>query len=217
MDKQQIIDIIKKEKIVAIVRGVPKDKILMLADALMKGGIHCMEITLDQNSQDGYKNTLESISMLCEAYKEKLLVGVGTAMTAEQVTLAAKAGAKYVISPNVCREVIEKTNELGLVSMPGAFTPTEIADAYKMGGDLIKVFPISNIGAGYLKAVSAPLSHIPLLAVGGVQPEDIKSYTAAGAVGFGVGGNLVNKKWINEGRFDLLTQEAKRYRDAVES
>ena len=215
-DKQQMIDIIKREKLIVIVRNIPSEKIVALAESMINGGINCMEVTLDQQSDDNYKNTLQSISVLCETFGDKLFVGVGTAMTAQQVKLSAQAGAKYVISPNVCREVIEETNKHNLVSIPGALTPTEIADAYSFGADFVKVFPISNIGVDYFKAIKAPLSHIPLLAVGGVRPEIIKDYSLAGACGFGVGGNLVNKQWIADNRFDLLSNEARRYRDAVE-
>lgn len=215
MDKQQMIDIIKREKLIVIVRNIPTEKIVKLAEAMMTGGINCMEVTLDQQSDDNYKSTLDSISALCETFGDKLFVGVGTAMTAEQVKLSAQAGAKYIISPNVCREVIEETNKLDLVSIPGALTPSEIADAYAFGADFVKVFPIAGMGADYLKSIKAPLSHIPLLAVGGVSLENIRDYSRAGACGFGIGGNLVNKQWIADDRFDLLSNEAKRYRDAV--
>lgn len=216
MNKQAMIETIKKEKLIVIARGIAKEKILDLAKAMYEGGINCMEVTVDQKATDGSRNTFECIQYLCEQLGDKMYVGVGTALTAAQVRDAAAAGAQYVISPNVCPAVIEETKKLGLVSMPGALTPSEITSAYDMGADFVKVFPISNLGAAYLKAVSAPLSHIPLLAVGGVRAEDIGNYMKAGAVGFGVGGNLVNKDWIREGKFDLLANEARRYRDAVE-
>ncbi|MBQ0111006.1 MAG: bifunctional 4-hydroxy-2-oxoglutarate aldolase/2-dehydro-3-deoxy-phosphogluconate aldolase [Oscillospiraceae bacterium] len=217
MNKQTTIETIKKSKIITIVRGVDKSHILDLGKAMLEGGINCMEITLDQKSTDGNLNTLNSISYLCEKLGERMNVGVGTAMTAEQVRDAAAAGAQYVISPNVCAAVIEETVKLGLVSIPGAMTPSEIASAYDMGADFVKVFPISNLGADYLKAVSAPLSHIPLLAVGGVSPETVADLIKAGACGFGVGGNIVNKEWISSGKFDLIAAEARRFRDAVDN
>lgn len=216
MSREDTIERIKAEKLIVIVRGVPKEQIVSLGRAMLEGGIRCMEVTLDQRSDDGNRNTLESIRMLNEQFGDRLHVGVGTVMTAQQVRDAAAAGAHYMISPNVNHAVIEETLRCGLVSMPGALTPTEIADAYEHGADFVKVFPISELGAGYLKAVSAPLSHIPLLAVGGVRPETIPEYARAGARGFGVGGNLVNKEWIRTGRFDLLAAEARRYRAAVD-
>jgi len=89
--------------------------------------------------------------------------------------------------------------------MPGAMTPSEIFDAYRAGADFVKVFPAGDLGPGYIKAVSAPLSHIPLLAVGGINEKNVKDFLAVGVKGFGVGGNLVNKAWIREGRWDLIT------------
>ena len=93
--------------------------------------------------------------------------------------------------------------------MPGAMTPTEIAEAHRMGADVVKVFPASVLGPGYLKAVLAPLGHVKLMAVGGVDAGNIAGFLRAGAVGAGVGGSLVNRKWIAEGRFDLITEEAR--------
>lgn len=216
MNKAELIETINNEKLIAIVRGISQDNIVDLAFALLEGGIGCMEVTLDQKSTDGNLNTLRSISALCDRFGGRLQVGVGTAMTASQVRDAALAGAGYVISPNVNSAVIAETLKLGLVSIPGALTPSEIASAYEMGADFVKVFPVSAVGADYLRAVGAPLSHIPLLAVGGVIPETVPLYLKAGACGFGVGGDLANKEWIKTGRFDLLEAEARRYRNAVD-
>lgn len=216
MNKTELIQTIKREKLIVIVRGVDKAGITDLASAILEGGIRCMEVTLDQNSTDGNINTLRSISALCDRFGDRMHIGVGTAMTAAQVRDAASAGAEYVISPNVDPDVIAETLKQNLVSIPGALTPSEIAFAYNTGADFVKVFPVSSLGPDYIKAVSAPLSHIPLLAVGGIRPETISQYRKAGACGFGVGGNLVNKEWIASGRFDLITAEAGRYRYAVE-
>ena len=97
---------------------------------------------------------------------------------------------------------------MGLVSMPGAMTPSEIVTAYQAGASFVKVFPVGDLGAGFLKALKAPLSHIPLLAVGGVNPDNIADFMKAGAVGAGVGGNLTNKNWIAAGEYDKITEVA---------
>ena len=130
-------------------------------------------------------------------------------MTAEQVQAAKGAGASFIISPNVSRAVIEKTVALDMVSMPGAMTPTEIADAHDYGADLVKVFPASILGAAYVKAVRAPLEHIPLIAVGGIDSGNVAGFAKAGCCGFGIGGSLVSKKMIQSGNYDALTQTAK--------
>ena len=170
---QQVLDKIINGKIVAIVRGIKSDKILDLVEAMYKGGITCVEVTFDQSSEEKMKDTLTSISKICEIYNEKICVGAGTVMTAEQVRLAIKAGAQYIISPNVDEEVIKETKKLDKISIPGAFTPTETAYAYKLGADIVKLFRAGELGAGYIKAVKAPLKHIPVVAVGGVNPRQL--------------------------------------------
>ncbi len=205
---------ILKDGLIVIVRSVASDKILDLANCLYKADIHFMEVTFDQKSTDGNKNTLSAIEKLAAEMKSEFHVGAGTVMTAEQVIAAKNAGAEYIISPNVCKEVIEETKKQGLISIPGALTPTEAAEAHALGADFVKIFPVS--GPDYFRAITQPLSHIKMLAVGGIHPEVIPAYKKAGACGFGVGGNLVNHSWINEGRFDDITNEAGRYRAAME-
>ena len=128
-----------------------------------------------------------------------------------------KRGVVYfqVINPNVDRSVIEKTKELGLISMPGAFTPSEIVDAYNYGGDIIKLFPAGLLGVSYIKAVRGPLSHIPMAAVGGVTPENICQFTAAGVACFGIGSNLVNQSLTVSHDFENLTERALAFRNAL--
>lgn len=210
-----IAEYIREHKLIAIVRGIPKEQLLPTAQAIYRGGITCLEITFDQTATDGGKATTEGIAMLCSEMAGRLEVGAGTVLTVEQAQAAAAAGAKYIISPNVNEEVIRETKKMGLASLPGALTPSEIADAYRFGADFVKVFPVANLGASYIKAVHAPLSHIPLLAVGGVSPENLAEFMAAGAVGAGIGSNLANKKLITEGRFDEIEAIAREYTEAL--
>ena len=205
---------IKEEKIIAIVRGISSDKITDLAQALRKGGMKCIEVTFDQSSPAGIEETLKSIKALAEMGGD-ICVGAGTVMTCEQVDLAKAAGAKYIISPNTDAAVIKHTKELGLVSIPGAMTPSEVAAAYAMGADIVKMFPAGVLGCDYIKAVKAPLKHIPVTAVGGVNPANCADFLRAGAIGVGVGGNLVSPQFVNEGRFEEITAIAKSYVDAL--
>jgi 2-dehydro-3-deoxyphosphogluconate aldolase/(4S)-4-hydroxy-2-oxoglutarate aldolase len=153
--------------------------------------------------------------MLKEHFGERMHIGAGTVLNTKQVELVASADGEFIISPNVKREVIEKTVELSLVSMPGALTPSEIADAYDYGADFVKLFPVTSMGASYVKAVRAPLSHIPMLAVGGVDLNNIADYLAAGVCGFGLGSNIIDKKLLEEGDFDGIARLARAYVDAV--
>lgn len=212
---QAILDRILKEKVVAIVRGISSGRITELAEALEKGGIVCMEITFDQSSREGIKNTLASISSLKEKFGDRLCIGAGTVMSAEQVRQAVEAGAEYMISPDVNREVIEETKKQGKISIPGALTPTEIAQAYAYGADVVKVFPAGVLGAAYMKAVKAPLTHIPMFAVGGISADNCGEFLKAGAAGIGAGGNLVSAKLLESGQTDEIVKTAAAYAAAV--
>lgn len=207
---------IKQEKIIAIIRGVPSNLIVETAKALISGGIHMMEITFDQESQEGIKNTLDSIKILNEQMHNEIALGVGTVLTSEQVELAFERGAGYVISPNVDKDIIQKTKELGMISIPGALTATEVVQAYGFGADIVKLFPAGIWGAGYIKALCAPLSHIPVAAVGGVDKNNIQSFFRAGACCVGIGGNLVNKTRVLNREFESITKEAKALKDQVD-
>lgn len=213
--RETVISTVEKEKVIVIVRGVSKEKLIPLAEAMYYGGIRLLEITYDATGKTSDEETAENIAMLAKAFEGRMLIGAGTVLKESQVELTAKAGGKFIISPDTNKAVIEKTRELGLVSMPGALTPTEIADAHRYGADFVKLFPISTFGTEYVKAVKAPLSHIKLLAVGGVDENNIADYAKAGACGFGIGSNIVNKKFIEEGAFDEITELARTFLAAI--
>ncbi len=209
--REQIIKRVKDKKIVVIVRGVYGEDCLKLAEALCEGGIELMEVTFDQASAENQKKTCETIKLINEKLGDKVVMGAGTVTSLEMLEAARQAGAKFIVSPDMNPEVIKKTVEKGMVSMPGAMTPTEIVTAHKSGADFVKVFPVANLGSAYIKAVRGPLNHIPMLAVGGVNEKNIGEFIKAGACGAGVGGNLVNKEWISNGEFDKITALAKEF------
>ena len=153
--RENVIETIKKEKLIAIVRGIAPEKCLKVAGALYAGGFRLVEITFDQKNPDSWATTAAAIKAISEAYSGTMEVGAGTVTSVELVELAASAGAKYIISPDTNIDVIKRTRELGLVSMPGALTPTEILTAYNNGADFVKLFPIANLGPAYVKAVRA--------------------------------------------------------------
>lgn len=215
--RESIIDLIEKEKIIAIVRGAEPEQCEAVAKALYAGGIRLMEITYDQRRPESWQATANAIGALAREYEGRMFVGAGTVTSPELVELTAKAGGAFIISPDTDVAVIKKTRELGLVSMPGAMTPSEIKTAHNAGADFVKLFPVGSLGAGYLKAVKAPLSHIKLMAVGGVNEENAAEFLKAGAAGLGVGGNLAKKAWIEAGEYDRLTAAAKALVEAVRS
>ena len=144
-----------------------------------------------------------------------MYIGAGTVLTADQVRLTRAAGGSFIILPDVNEEVIRETYRLGMVSMPGALTPTEIAAADEYGADFVKLFPISNLGAGYVKAVKAPLSNVKLLAVGGIDENNMQEYLDVGVCGFGIGSNLTDKKMIEAEDWDGITRLAEKFVKAV--
>lgn len=132
-------------------------------------------------------------------------------LTTEQVLMAKEAGADFIITPTVNTNVIKLAKELGMMTMPGGYTPTELQNAWEAGADFVKIFPASDAGADYFHAVSGPLPHIPLVAVGGITLQNMCDFLKNGAVGIGVGGNLVDKRMISECRYDELTKLAHEY------
>lgn len=209
--RERVIKEILDKKIIAIVRGVDEAQALAIAKALYEGGITMVEVTFNQKNPDQFVNTANAIRAINAEMGDKMLVGAGTVTSVELVEMAAEAGAKYIISPDADVEVIKKTRELGLVSLPGAYTPTEAKQAYNAGADMVKLFPCVGDAPAYLKAICAPFNHIPFLAVGGVNADNAADFLKAGAVGVGVGGCLVNKKWADAGEYWRITEEAKKF------
>ena len=150
--KSVIIEQIKKEKIIVIVRNVEREKLISLAEAMYDGGIRLLEITYSADGSISNEKTTENIEILSKHFEGRMFIGAGTVLTEKQVELTKKAGGSFIISPDTNKEVIEKTLELDMVSIPGALTPTEIQNAHRYGADFVKLFPITNMGIGYVKA-----------------------------------------------------------------
>ncbi|MEP6949098.1 MAG: bifunctional 4-hydroxy-2-oxoglutarate aldolase/2-dehydro-3-deoxy-phosphogluconate aldolase [Ginsengibacter sp.] len=200
---------ILEHKIVAILRGADPNDVLKIAEALYDGGVKVLEVTMNS------ANALALIKQLSEIMKDKMLIGAGTVLDAATAESAINAGARFIISPCLNVEVIKTTKQLGAVSIPGAYTPTEIVNAYKSGGDIIKVFPASS-NVNYIKEIRAPLSHIPLMPTGGITLGNIGEFSKAGAVAFGIGTALVNTKAkVTEEYLKRLTERAKEFVQAV--
>ncbi|MBS1599938.1 MAG: bifunctional 4-hydroxy-2-oxoglutarate aldolase/2-dehydro-3-deoxy-phosphogluconate aldolase [Bacteroidetes bacterium] len=204
-----IISDILKFKIVAIIRGVKPDHVWQIAEALYAGGIRLIEITI--NSPKALF-VIEEISAQMEG---RMLVGAGTVLDGDTARAAIAVGAKFIISPTLDPETIKMTKRYGVISIPGAFTPSEILHAHTMGADIVKVFP-ARIGADYIRDIRGPLPHIPLMPTGGVSLENIRDFRQAGAVAFGVGSSLVNAAHaVNDQNLSQLTQTARLFVDAI--
>jgi 2-dehydro-3-deoxyphosphogluconate aldolase/(4S)-4-hydroxy-2-oxoglutarate aldolase len=213
--RNEVIEAVKREKLVVIVRGVEREKLIPLAEAMYAGGVRLLEITFSQNGAIPDKQIADSIAMLAEAMKGRMYIGAGTVTRPEQVELVKKAGGLFIISPDTCEEIIKKTREFGLVSMPGALTPTEVMNAHRFGADFVKLFPLQGFGASYVKAIKAPLSGIDLLAVGGVDLTNIGDFLKAGIAGFGIGTSIVDKTLIEREDYEAVTRLAASFVAAV--
>lgn len=215
MKINNIINLIIEKKVIAIVRGIPAEKCGRLAQALYEGGIRLMEITFDQKAADNFTGTTQGIREAIHKTDGRMCVGAGTVMTREQVMLAKQAGACFLISPHTDPELIRLMAEQGMVSIPGALTPSEAVAARRAGASFVKIFPALGMGSGYIKALKAPLSDIPFLAVGGISEENAAEFLRAGACGVGMGGKLVNRDWIAADEYGKITELAGRITKAL--
>jgi len=213
--RDKIIKKILDEKVIAIVRGIYGEECFKLAEALHKGGVNLMEVTFDQKSQAERERTVETIRMLNEKLGDSMAFGAGTVTSVEMVEMAAAAGGKFIVSPDTNKDVIKATVDNDMVSIPGALTPTEIMQAHRAGADFVKVFPASDMGVKYMKSICAPISHVRMLAVGGVGSDNIKDYLAAGAVGTGVAGCLFKKEWVKAGEWERISTATKAFMDII--
>lgn len=215
LNREHIINDVENNKIIVILRGFSEEQLVNTVEAMAKGGIKLVEVTFDQSGKISDQVTASHIGLLKEKFAGRVRVGAGTVMTEQQVEIAYKAGAEFIISPDCYEKVIRKTRELGMVSMPGVFTPTEVANAYRYGADFVKLFPNSEVNVSYLKALATPMSHIKFLAVGGVNAENLREYLDAGAKGVGVATAIADKKLISSGDYDAITRRAKAFTDLL--
>ena len=211
----EIANFIEKHKVITICRRLYGEELLNLVKALHQGGINLVEVTFDQSDVDGIKKTSEAIHMLVENFGKEMAIGAGTVVTKEQVKAAKDAGGSYIISPNVDVEIIKYTKELGLVSMPGAMTPSEILTAHNAGADFVKLFPAGYLGLDYIKNIIAPISHVKLVATGGVTEENLLEYLKLDFAGVGISGRLTDKKLIALGNFQEFTKRAQVFSNIV--
>ena len=200
-----IMEAVRASKIIAIVRGMEETSIARFAQALYEGGISMIEVTFDQAHPDRWGDTARAIERLRGRFDGKVRAGAGTVLTLEQLELAHRAGAEYIVSPDANPAIIRRTRELGMCSFPGVMTPSEAVRAHDCGANAVKVFPASVLGPAYFKALKAPLPHIEMLAVGGVNENNAADFLRAGAIGLGIGGSLTRRELVERGAFEQIT------------
>ncbi len=200
---------ILNDRIIAILRGLQEEQVLKTIEALQEGGLHLVEITFDQRREASVTATM--IQKACAEFGDSMCIGAGTVMTEEQLFAARDAGAQFILTPQTDIKIIREAHEMGLVTIPGAFTPTEIAACHAAGADIVKVFPAGTVGPEYIKAVRGPMPHIRLSAVGGVNLENIRDFFDAGVCSVGIGSNIVDNKAILAGSYRKIAELAAAY------
>ena len=178
--------------VVGIIRNLTIEDINFLMPFYIEAGYTTIEITL--NTPDA----MEAIQLLIKQYEGKINIGAGTVCTLNDANSAIAAGAQFIVSPIVSKEVITKCNQLGIPIFPGAFTPTEIYEAWELGAPMIKVYPASFLGPNYISSVLSPLNKIKLLPTGGINISNIIPFMKAGAAGVGIGSELFDKVTIQQ-------------------
>ncbi len=209
MRKLELLQAITSARVIAILRGMPADAVVAVAQALHAGGVRVLEITADS------PGVLRMIEAVREELGDRATIGAGTILDAETARAAILAGAEFIFSPNVKPAVIEVANRYGCVSVPGALTPSEIVTAYEAGASMVKLFPAVTVGPGYVKQLKGPLAHIPLCVVGGVDASNAAEFVRAGAEAVGVGSALVTARDVREGAMDRVQARARELVDAL--
>lgn len=203
MNKEQVLSIVEKHKAVAVLRIPDESLFEPVADALIRGGVHVLEITLT------VPNAVGLIRKASKLYGDQILLGVGSVLTADQVSESTDAGAQFVVSPVTKKEVIDRAVQLKKVMMAGAFTPSEIQQAWEWGSDIVKVFPANITGMDFFKAVKAPMPHLKLMPTGGVTLTNGKEWLKAGACAVGVGSALVSGEDLKNRDFKAIKEKAR--------
>lgn len=207
--QEEVMERIISGGIIAIVRGEYRSKLIPMAEVLVEAGVPAIELTM--NSPDA----LAAIEELGHGVGGRILVGAGTVIDPETVEEIASSGGRFIVAPNVNETVIEAAIEADLVVMPGAYTATEIIRAWQLGANLVKLFPASAGGLGYLRAMRGPLGHIPLVPTGGVSAENATAFILAGASALGIGSSLVNPDILTPGGLERLGVRARSLMAAV--
>jgi len=211
MDKLEMLRGMIDSGVVAIVRLNSSESLTRVAEAIADGGVRYIEFTMTT------PGALEVLGSATERFGDEVIFGAGTVLDAETARAAILAGARFVVAPNLNPAVITLCNRYSVISMPGALTPTEIMQAWDQGADIVKVFPSSAFGPDYIKAVLAPLPHVKLAPVGGVDLNNVADYIRAGSACVGVGSSLVNNKLIASGDWAGLTKRARGFIEGVQA
>ena len=198
-----------EKKVIVVCRAVAEEEIVNVAQAMYDGGIRFMEVPFNQADPSSFADTARKIKKVREALGDKMHVGAGTVITMEQFEIAKEAGAEIIVSPTMEEDVIVATKAAGLISMPGCATPSEMTRAFRLGADLIKLFPASMLNLKAIKEIRVPLNHLPLVCFGGVSADNIMDVLATGVAGVGVASCILDKEALKNKDYAKITELAK--------
>ncbi|RPI57342.1 MAG: bifunctional 4-hydroxy-2-oxoglutarate aldolase/2-dehydro-3-deoxy-phosphogluconate aldolase [Acidobacteria bacterium] len=202
--RSDVVSEIERCGVVAIIRLHDPSAVRGVVDALARGGVKALEVTMT------VPGAIELIGEIAPTLPPEFLFGAGTVLDADTAHRAARAGAQFIVSPVLRVDVIEAAHEDGIPVFPGCFTPTEILTAWDLGADVVKVFPATSVGPGYVKDIRGPLPQVKLMPTGGVSIDNVGDWLKAGAVAVGVGSALVDAKAIAAKAFDVIEANARR-------
>jgi len=209
MEKQAVLELVKSLGVLAVIRGPSVELTIKMVGALVSGGVKGIEITYST------PNAEQVVAELDRTFGDEILLGMGTLIETSQAQSAMAAGAKFLVSPVCEPEVVKAMVASGLATMAGALTPTEVLQAYRLGADIVKIFPGSLGGPGYIKALKGPFPYIPMMPTGGVSAENVKDWFAAGVVAVGAGSELCPPQLAREGKFEEITHRAVEFMKVV--
>jgi len=210
-DRAAVVRDLEHAGVIAVIRLEQGAELRAVADALLEGGIRALEVTMT------VPGAVELIEGLAAALPSSAIVGAGTVLDAATARRVIDAGARFVVSPVYRPPLVGVCRERGVVSMPGCFSPTEILDAWEAGADLVKVFPATSLGPGFIKDLRGPLPQLRLIPTGGVTRDNAGDWIRAGAVAVGVGSALVDRQAVAARRFDRIRDAARGFVDAVQA
>jgi 2-dehydro-3-deoxyphosphogluconate aldolase/(4S)-4-hydroxy-2-oxoglutarate aldolase len=200
--RPKIPDVLEETRVVAILRRTEAHLAVETAEALLKGGISVIEVTLNT------PGALEMLRAMRDAVGDRAVLGAGTVLDLAAADAALAAGAQFIVSPHTDADLVREMAARGVACIPGALSPTEVLTAWRAGAAVVKLFPAGPVGPGYLKDLRGPLADIPMLPTGGVTLDNAATFIGAGAWGLGLGSALVAPDLVAEGRFDELTRRA---------
>ena len=209
MNKQEKNQLIRQSGIIAIMRTKSSDQLISAAEAIRKGGVKVIEVTMNT------PGALDVIASASKRFGQEVLFGAGTVLSPEMATDAIQAGAQFIVAPTLNLKVIELCKNLDLPVMPGCYTPTEMLAAWEAGADFVKLFPAEIGGPAMVKAILAPLPQLQIVPVGGVDINSAAAFLRSGAAALGVGSSLINQKLLESGDFSELTRRAAAFVEEV--